>query len=263
MLSATDRTEFPSDALPDAANAETTVWPRVSSIADLGRILVILHGASAPSEATLKKWSAGGEFRDCRASPPLAPDTEPPANRAATSYSKPGRPGLQLLTDKAIARVYELWPQLAASDPRAVFEEAVARTARQLAAALGPLVHEKAAAVAPPPGAANASSAHGPASPQPSLAAWQQRVEHTLTTLSEDVKELRREMAQFSAMRNNLITRLDEVVARSRETLLHAGRSDGSGHDPVVEARRDRDMGVIKSTMEQIVSALERMEKLS
>lgn len=67
-------------------------------------------------------------------------------------------------------------------------------------------------------------------------------------------------MAQFSSMRNNLITRLDEVVARSREVLLAAGRPDGGGSDPIVEARRDRDMGVIKSTMEQILSALERLE---
>lgn len=244
----------------DAASREV-LWPRVSSVADLGRILVILHGASAPSDATLKKWSASGEFRECLIGENPIPEDEGCPERVtrkgAPTHAKPGRPGLQLVTDKAIARVYELWPQLADSDPKAVFEQAVARTARQLTAAIRPLMHES------PPTHASSSAAiasepvtttHGPHEK------WQQRVEQMLLTLSLDVKDLRREMAQFTALRNNLITRLDEVVARSRESLLAASRSEAGANDPIVEARRDRDMGVLKSTIDQILSALERME---
>jgi hypothetical protein len=243
----------------DAASKDV-LWPRISSVADLGRILVILHGASAPSEATLKKWSAGGEFRDCLASdhPTSRGDVsaEGSTPRGISAHAKPGRPGLQLTTDKAIARVYELWPQLADSDPKAVFEQAVARTARQLAAAIGPLIHES--QVVP-------ALTHAPAAPEPATMApnlqgeWQQRMEQMLSALNQDVKDLRREMAQFTALRNNLITRLDEVVARSRESLLVA-RADGGASDPIVEARRDRDMGVLKSAIDQIRSTLERIE---
>jgi len=247
--------------LPDEdAVSNEVLWPRISSIADLGRILVILHGASAPSDATLKKWSASGEFRECLAAenPTLEDDGHPERapRKMASTHARPGRPGLQLVTDKAISRVYELWPQLADSDPKAVFEQAVARTARQLAAAIRPLIHES-------PTTLPLSAATGP---EPVMAThgadekWQQRIEQTLSTLSQDVKDLRREMAQFTALRNNLITRLDEVVARSRESLLAASRSEGGANDPIVEARRDRDMGVLKSTIDQILSALERME---
>ena len=223
-------------------------WPRYCSIADLGRMLVILHGTHAPSDALLKKWSAAGEFRACRATgdESAAGEDDVPAKRA------PGRPGLQLLTDKAVARVYELWPQLADADPKAVFEEAVARTVRQLSSAIGPLVSDR-----PAPAS---SETHTQSTPERTTA-WQARMEETLGALAQDVKDLRREMAQFSAMRNNLITRLDEVVARSREAMLAAGRSDGTGGaDPIVEARRDWDMALIKSSMEQILGALEGME---
>ena len=223
-------------------------WPRVCSVAELGRILVILHGASAPSDAMLKKWSAAGEFRACRSGlEEASPEDGAPHKRP------PGRPGLQLLTDRAIARVQELWPQLAHTDPQAIFEEAVARTARQLASAIGPLVEDRAARPALPPGAA-------PDRDGAETAQWQRRIEDSLATLSEDVKSLRREMAQFLAMRNNLMTRLDEVVARSRDTLLAAGRQDGGAVDPIVQARRDRDMALNKSTMEQVLAAMERLE---
>ena len=253
--------EGPPQFSDDNAPSKEVLWPRTSSIADLGRILVILHGASAPSDATLKKWSASGEFRECLVGEhPTVEDVahaEKTSRKGGATHSRPGRPGLQLVTDKAIARVYELWPQLADSDPKAVFEQAVARTARQLAAAIGPLIQESSAAVASRSSVATpyrvgaASEAHE---------IWQQRMEQMLSTLSQDVKDLRREMAQFTALRNNLITRLDEVVARSRESLLASTRSEGGANDPIVEARRDRDMGVLKSTIDQILSALERLE---
>lgn len=235
-------------------------WPEISSVADLGRILVILHGASAPSEAMLKKWSASGEFRDCLIAPRGDVDAggQEGANAKATVLpGKPGRPGLRLATDKAIARVYELWPQLADSDPKAVFEEAVARTARQLSAALRPLMHDQTAPAAPVQRAPEAAPS---ARPPEELGEWQRRIEQVLVGLGDDVREMRREMAQFAALRNNLITRLDEVVARSRESLLATARTDGGGTNPIVEARRDRDMGVLKSTIDQILSSLERLE---
>src|SRR4051812_22809314 len=104
--------------------------PAVSSIADLGRILVLLHGANAPSAATLKKWSAGGEFRAC-----LLPEGDvsgvptrsaPTHGEGSALRARRGRPGLRLSTDRAIARVYELWPQLVeSSNPASVFEQAV------------------------------------------------------------------------------------------------------------------------------------------
>lgn len=248
---------------PDpAARSNGAVWPRICSVADLGRILVSLHGANAPSEASLKKWSAAGEFRGCLATESISSSGKNGGtDRGAAGYAKPGRPGLQLLSDKAIARVYELWPQLGNSDPKAIFEEAVARTVRQLASAMAPLAQpERAPVPALSHPLATAASAVAGAPTPAATSDWQQRIDQALGELTRDVRDLRREMAQFSSMRNNLITRLDEVVARSREVLLAAGRPDGGGSDPIVEARRDRDMGVIKSTMEQILSALERLE---
>lgn len=168
-----------------------------------------------------------------------------------TPTSRPGRPGLQLDTEAALARVYELWPQLAAADPKAIFEEAVARTARQLAAAIGPLVREEHASVPEAPKARQDYMSPVPAED------WQRRIEEQLSGLQRDLTEVRREMAQFSAMRNNLVVRLDEVVARSRDLTLAAG-SSAAGADPIVEARRDRDMALIKSTLERILDLLER-----
>ncbi|CAN7761064.1 hypothetical protein LJR290_007094 [Variovorax sp. LjRoot290] len=254
-------TDRASEQVVDLGEFRDAAWPEISSVADLGRILVILHGASAPSEAMLKKWSASGEFRECLIASrgEADPGGQDGANAKGTVLpGKPGRPGLRLATDKAIARVYELWPQLADSNPKAVFEEAVARTARQLSAVLRPLMHDQVAPAAPAHRFHEATPAAAP--PSEELAEWQQRIEQVLVTLGDDVREMRREMAQFAALRNNLITRLDEVVARSRETLLATARADGGGGNPIVEARRDRDMGVLKSTIDQILSSLERLE---
>jgi hypothetical protein len=207
----------------------------------------MLHGASAPSEAMLKKWSAAGEFRGCLAS--AESHSEDPGAHARVGPPKPGRPGLRLATERALARVHELWPRLAESDPGAVFELAVARTTHQLAAALAPLVrdHSLAERAAPPSSVPSADD----------LAKWQQTVDGSLAAIAQDLKELRRELAQFNAMRNNLLTRLDEVVVRSREAA--AGR-EGAGADPLAEARRERDMRSLKSSVDQMALALERIE---
>ena len=69
---------------------------------------------------------------------------------------------------------------------------------------------------------------------------------------------VQREVAQFSAIRNNLVTRLDEAVSRAKESLDGLHVKTGQGSDPLVEARRDRDMGVLKSKLDSILGALER-----
>lgn len=71
---------------------------------------------------------------------------------------------------------------------------------------------------------------------------------------------VRRELAQFSALRNNLITRLDDVVARAKEAVAGNVTAAAPNPDPLAEARRDRDMGVMKSTLSEILAALERIE---
>lgn len=85
-----------------------------------------------------------------------------------------------------------------------------------------------------------------------------QKIEVQLSALQEEVVAVKRELAQFSALRNNLITRLDDAVARAQEAL--AGRTSGPGPDPLVEARRDRDMGILKSMMGEILETLERID---
>ena len=88
------------------------------------------------------------------------------------------------------------------------------------------------------------------------------RVERQMESLTSEVATLRREMAQFAAFRNNLVTKLDDAVARTTEALSGARSGGGGGGvDPLVEARRDRDMGVLKSTMTGILEALERLEQ--
>ncbi|MFZ3119924.1 MAG: hypothetical protein WA159_16605 [Variovorax sp.] len=82
-------------------------------------------------------------------------------------------------------------------------------------------------------------------------------IANQLTALQEEMRAVRREVAQFSALRNNLVTRLDEVVARAQEIVALGSRNSSGGHDPLVEARRDRDMGVLKSMMGEILQALE------
>ena len=84
-----------------------------------------------------------------------------------------------------------------------------------------------------------------------------QEIERQLALLTQEMGALKKEVAQFSALRNNLITRLDEAVSRAKEALSAA--VPGAG-DPLVEARRDRDMGVMKSTLSEILGALQRIE---
>ncbi len=221
-------------------------WPPSCTLAELGRILAMTHGPHAPSESLLKKWSASGVFQDCLVGP--APEgSDPAASLTQQTLLRPrraGRPGLRLNTQQALQRVRDQWPQLAHFDTQAVFELAVARTADRL---------QTAATAWSPSG-----RSEGDALALPLGAAMLEKIEIQLSALQEEVVAVKRELAQFSALRNNLITKLDEAVARAQEAL--SGRGSGTGADPLVEARRDRDMGVLKSMMSDILDALERIE---
>jgi hypothetical protein len=223
-------------------------WPPVCTLAELARILTLVHGMRAPTESSLKKWSAAGAFRSCMASDDEVAAAQAPSSihAALQRPRRAGRPGLQLSTAKALGRVYELWPFLADSDNQAVVELVVARTADHLRSAMGQAMMPLAPL---------------PASPESGVAgagvAALEQIELQLAALAHDVNALKREVAQFAALRNNLITRLDDAVAHAKEALA-GGRP--SGVDPLVEARRDRDMGVMKSTLAEILAALQRIE---
>ncbi|WP_143684601.1 hypothetical protein [Variovorax sp. KK3] len=232
-------------------------WPPYCTLAELSRILTLVYGVRAPTESSLKKWSAAGVFRPCIATeedhqrsashPPTA------AHALLQRPRRAGRPGLTLRTHEAIALVHEIWPFLADSDSHAVVELVVARTADHLRSALD---HAKSVKVSTPLGTPSiADSAPSVPGPGPGL----QAIERQLEALAHEMGGLKREVAQFSALRNNLITRLDEAVVLAKESLA-AGTSSARGVDPLVEARRDRDMGLMKSTLSEILDALRRIE---
>lgn len=227
-------------------------WPKVCTLAELGRILTLIHGVRAPADSSLKKWSAAGMFRSCMATQEDIDASEVPSltHEVLQRPRRGGRPGLRLRTAAAIGRVYELWPFLADSDSHAVLELAVARTADHFRTALGPagpsLALPTAAAELP------AAAVSGPAL---------QEVQEQLTALMREMAAVRRELAQFSALRNNLITKLDDVVARAKDAFGGGGQPSAAGFDPLAEARRDRDMGLMKSTLSEILATLERIER--
>lgn len=77
-----------------------------------------------------------------------------------------------------------------------------------------------------------------------------------MTAMHRELMDVKRELVQFTALRNNLITRLDDAVARTQEAMSASGGRVGGGPDPLVEARRDRDMGVVKSMLAEILESL-------
>ena len=239
-------------ALPSPASS-TLGWPPICTLAELARILTLVHGVRAPTESSLKKWSAAGAFRSCIASEEEVHASEASSASTHTALQRPrraGRPGLSLHTALAIGRVYELWPFLSESDPHAVVELVVARTAEHLRSAITQVMP---ASAVPVPTETMHDDAASASARTPAF----QEVERQLAVLAQEVGALKKEVAQFSALRNNLITRLDEAVARAKEALSAA--VPGAG-DPLVEARRDRDMGVMKSTLSEILGALQRIE---
>ncbi|KWT69586.1 hypothetical protein APY03_6946 [Variovorax sp. WDL1] len=77
-----------------------------------------------------------------------------------------------------------------------------------------------------------------------------------MTAMFKELVEVKRELVQFAALRNNLITKLDDAVARTQEAMAATGSRVSGGPDPLVEARRDRDIGVVKSMLTEILEAL-------
>ena len=79
-------------------------WPTICTLAELGRILTLIHGVRAPADSSLKKWSAAGAFRDCLASKDEIEASEVPASLTHEALQRPrrgGRPGLRLRTAPA------------------------------------------------------------------------------------------------------------------------------------------------------------------
>jgi hypothetical protein len=236
---------------PSPSATASQGWPAICTLAELGRILTLIHGVRAPADSSLKKWSAAGLFRSCMATKEDIEASEVPSSLTHEVLQRPrrgGRPGLSLRTAAAIGRVYELWPFLAESDSHAILELAVARTADHFRAALGP--------VGPSPALQKAAAELPAAEPGPAL----QEVQDQLAALMREMAAVRRELAQFSALRNNLITKLDDVVARAKDAFAGGAQSSAAGFDPLAEARRDRDMGLMKSTLSEILATLERIE---
>lgn len=244
----------PPPALPALDSGRD--WPPFCSLAELARMMTMVHGHQAPTESSLKKWSAGGEFNSCivKGSTRLEPAPVPAFTREALlrGRTRAGRPGLRLDTRRAITRVYELWPHLADTGSQAVLDLAVARVADNLESRLTHLVLPTAA---PSPAAPTANLQ--PPSPGPASDELLQELLRQMTAMRQEMAEVKREVAQFSAMRNNLITKLDDAVARAQEAIVTGGgtRSAG-GTDPLVEARRDRDMGVVKSMLGEILESV-------
>ncbi|MDM0109722.1 hypothetical protein QTH97_32725 [Variovorax sp. J22R24] len=218
-------------------------------------MLTMMHGHQAPTESSLKKWSASGEFTAC-----VAPESEvgelapTPSSFAGEAMLRPrrgGRPGLKLDTRRAINRVYELWPHLADTSAQAVLDLAVARAADSLESRLARLF-------ASAPSSASPTAAEPPAGAEPPTAILEELLRQ-VTSLRQEMTEVKREVAQFSAMRNNLITKLDDAVARAQEAIATGTGRAGSGSDPLVEARRDRDMGVVKSMLSEILESVQKV----
>ncbi|MDM0078942.1 hypothetical protein QTH90_31370 [Variovorax sp. J2P1-59] len=230
--------------VPDPALGAARGWPPVCSLAELGRMLTMMHGHEAPTESSLKKWSASGEFTTCGA-PEQSLSHFSLADDALRQPRRGGRPGLRLDTRLAIRRVYELWPHLTDTGSQAVLDLAVARATENLESRLTHLI-----AIAPAP------SPSVPAGPEPEAEILGELLRQVVS-LRQEMAEVKREVAQFSAMRNNLITKLDDAVARAQEAIAVGSGRSGSGSDPLVEARRDRDMGVVKSMLSEILSTLD------
>lgn len=231
-------------------------WPPYCSLAELARILTMMHRHQAPTESSLKKWSAAGEFAACVAADQTVAAGLPPEPRAFTREEllrrgkRAGRTGLRLNTRAAIARVYELWPHLADTGSQAVLDLAVARVAEGLQTRLAQITTAEQPPSPPYPAEHPAGRSVEPGGPT------LQDLERKMTAMHKELVDVRRELVQFTALRNNLITRLDDVVARTQEAMSAAGGRPGSGPDPLVEARRDRDMGVVKSMLAEILDSL-------
>jgi len=235
--------------LPSVA-ASLQGWPPRCSLAELARILTMLHGHQAPSESSLKKWSAAGAFSDCVAPPQETAERAPSSATRDALRRQPrgGRPGLRLHTQRAIARVYAQWPHLGGPGAPAALDLAAARAADHLEARLGPVLSAAVLAATAAEPVARADSVAF------STEAALQHVLEQMTAMRQEMARMRGELAQFTAMRNNLITKLDNAVSRAQGSM--GGGASAAGVDPLIEARHNRDMGVLKSMLGEILAAV-------
>lgn len=257
-------TEAQSDPSPSGVGTSNS-WPARCSLAELARILTLMYGPQAPTESSLKKWSVIGVFDSCLAPEPLTEQQTLPSftREALMRPRRVGRPGLCLDTEKALGKVYEQWPHLADSTPNAVFQLAVAQVSDRLQEAMLRTLPSPAAPQ--PADAAPAPASSAPTTPSAPIAvgaplagggeSQMDRIERLVNSLAEEMVAIRREMAQISSPRNNLLTKLDDAVMRAQQVLSSGTRGAG-GSDPLVEAKRDRDMGVLKSMLSDILSRL-------
>lgn len=222
----------------------------------------MVHGRQAPTESSLKKWSAAGEFDACVAADQAPASDLPPEPRAFTREAllqrgkRAGRPGLRLNTRAAIARVYELWPHLADTGSQALLDLAVARVAEGLQSRLAQIA--PAGQPPSPPSPIDHAAPVARSVEQAEVVPTLQDLERKMTAMHKELAEVKRELVQFTALRNNLITKLDDAVSRTQEAMNATGGRVASGPDPLVEARRDRDMGMVKSMLSEILQALGR-----
>ncbi|TAL65742.1 MAG: hypothetical protein EPN79_11220 [Burkholderiaceae bacterium] len=161
-------------------------------------------------------------------------------------------------------RVYEMWPFLSENSAQSVLDLALDRTTEHLKQAIDTIVSKQVSAqpveaANPPqaPATGGAALADTPAL-DTRMSEWQRQINDKMEAMAASIAAVQREMAQFSKFSSNLVLRLDDAVAKTRESLASAHAHGGPAHDPLVEARRDRDMGIIKSSLESIHQALER-----
>lgn len=240
-------------------------WPERCSLAELARILTLMYGAKAPTESSLKKWSVTGVFKDCLSPEPLTEQQALPSftREALMRPRRSGRPGLCLNTDKALDKVYEQWPHLADSTPNAVFQLAVAQASDRLKEAMlsfAPAVAPQPHAPSSPPLVPQVAAAPSQVRPVgvPATASEESqldRIERLVSSFHAELASVKRELAQISSPRNNLLTKLDDAVLRFQQVLTSGARGTG-GSDPLVEAKRDRDMGVLKGMLSEILDHL-------
>lgn len=244
----------PEDPASHGASASLQGWPARCSLAELARILTMLHGHQAPSESSLKKWSAAGAFSGCVALPHQPPGRAPSSatRDVLIRHLRGGRPGLQLDTQGAIARVYAQWPHLADSGAPAALDLAAARAADHLEARLGTVLSAVAL------GATTAEVDSRAASEPCSTGVALQQVLEQMTAMRQEMARMRSELAQFSAMRNNLITKLDNAVSRAQGS--NGAGAPAASMDPLIEARHNRDMGVLKSMLGEILAVVTKSD---
>lgn len=217
---------FPEATTPAQPNAQ-----KACSLASLGRTLLARFGAHAPTDVTIRAWAAQGRFESCK------------APREAIYAPKQGKRGQLYIEDSAIARVCEIWPQLldltTPSPPMRGSERPDPGDSTQLLAMIRAAIGEQMTSFS--------ASTKLPGEVQSMLS----KVHEQNLGILELMRQIQRDFAQFNSQRNNMLLKMDEAITLMREA---KGSATSGGFDPLVEARRDRDMGHIKSSLERLLA---------